>query len=358
MKIGILTFHDGINHGAFLQAFSLCRYFQELGHDCQIINYRNRTHAWQEYMGYVIRLNPVNICRYVRKIFVFRKALQRSRLTPFTMDANTVAALDLDVVVTGSDLIWNFQWSALGGDRIYFGGGLDRFQRVSYAPSFGSIPADVVLPEDIHGLLKRYTAISVRDGNAAEIIQRNLGQIPALVLDPIFLLDMEALAEPIELPSRFMLVYAFRLTREEKETARRYAELHGLEIVALGYHQYWCDRQKIAVDPFQWISAFYRAECVVTSTFHGAMFALAAGQKFYVSHNPEIYNKTIWLLEQIGQSNRMMGGVEHMDALLSTPLPAAAKQGLETLREQSRSFIDSAMRLCEQRAGEEHDKTS
>ena len=42
MKIGILTYHEGINHGGFFQAFFLQKFITGLGHNVYIINYKNK----------------------------------------------------------------------------------------------------------------------------------------------------------------------------------------------------------------------------------------------------------------------------------------------------------------------------
>ena len=48
MKIGILTFHEGINHGAYLQTYALMKTLQKMGNDVYIINYKNRIHRSEE----------------------------------------------------------------------------------------------------------------------------------------------------------------------------------------------------------------------------------------------------------------------------------------------------------------------
>ena len=41
MRIGILTFHNANNYGAVLQAYGLQQTIRLLGHDCEIVDYRN-----------------------------------------------------------------------------------------------------------------------------------------------------------------------------------------------------------------------------------------------------------------------------------------------------------------------------
>ena len=44
MKIGILTFHEVYNPGAFLQALGTFNLLKSLGHDPQIIDYTSPAH--------------------------------------------------------------------------------------------------------------------------------------------------------------------------------------------------------------------------------------------------------------------------------------------------------------------------
>ncbi|WP_156860527.1 hypothetical protein [Francisella hispaniensis] len=53
MRIGILTFHEGINHGGFFQAYSTYSYLKEKSYDVEIINYKNKIHWFLEYKAFL-----------------------------------------------------------------------------------------------------------------------------------------------------------------------------------------------------------------------------------------------------------------------------------------------------------------
>ena len=46
MKIGILTFHEVFNPGAFLQALATQRLVESLGHEAKIIDYTPAAHRY------------------------------------------------------------------------------------------------------------------------------------------------------------------------------------------------------------------------------------------------------------------------------------------------------------------------
>ena len=40
MKIGLLTFHDTNNFGSYLQTYGLYKKIIDLGHECEIVDYK------------------------------------------------------------------------------------------------------------------------------------------------------------------------------------------------------------------------------------------------------------------------------------------------------------------------------
>ena len=54
MKIGILTFHNAHNYGAVLQAYALKKKISQLGHNVEIVNYRNKIAKVQHYCTFAI----------------------------------------------------------------------------------------------------------------------------------------------------------------------------------------------------------------------------------------------------------------------------------------------------------------
>ena len=74
MKIGILTFHDGLNHGAFLQAFSTLSFLKKhIYNNVFIINYKNKNHLQKEGIFQIFNYrNPLRINDFFKKRKAFR----------------------------------------------------------------------------------------------------------------------------------------------------------------------------------------------------------------------------------------------------------------------------------------------
>ena len=73
MKIGILTFHDGLNHGAFLQAFSTMTYLNTKFDHVQIINYKNKYHHRQEGWKHIFKYFQSGLLIFCKKKYLFQR---------------------------------------------------------------------------------------------------------------------------------------------------------------------------------------------------------------------------------------------------------------------------------------------
>src|SRR3546814_2026521 len=89
-----------------------------------------------------------------------------------------------DLVVIGSDEVWNLRHPRYGGYPIFYGSGLRPEKLVSYAARFGTHNASYGLDSNWAAKLRNFAGISVRDDNLRHLIRADLGQEPQLVLDP------------------------------------------------------------------------------------------------------------------------------------------------------------------------------
>ena len=68
MRIGILTYHDGINHGAFLQVFSSYTELRKMGFNVEVINYKSLKHWFWEYKCFLYTKHIKLLTANVKKI--------------------------------------------------------------------------------------------------------------------------------------------------------------------------------------------------------------------------------------------------------------------------------------------------
>lgn len=315
MKIGILTFHDGINHGGYFQAFSTYSFLKSKGYNVEIINYKNKTHWLGEYKAFLFAKNPRVLVSNVKKILAFKKDQEQMNLGIFTKDASKIKE-NYDVIIVGSDVVWNYEWDFLGKDPIYFGHGLSCKKWISYAPSFGAVDCEnTVIPSYVSQGLQKFERISVRDENSKCLVKQACGKEAKIVLDPTFLFETNGMEMPIKVNEPFILVYAYSLRVTDITQIKAFAKKNGLKVVAVGYDQPWADFNVINLGPFEWIGYFDKATYVLTGTFHGTLFSLKYRKNFIASNNKGISNKTKTILSKLGLLDRLTEGEFNFEQL-------------------------------------------
>lgn len=303
-KIGILTFHDGINHGVYLQCYGLYKTIERLGHDVKIINYKNFKHWLNEYKCFLLTKKPGLLLANIKKILKFRIEQKRFSKTGFTFSHEKVAKEKFDVIIVGSDRIWDYK-IFFGFDSIYFGNFLNAKKILSFACSFGCVNINDPVPQEAIDGLKKFSKISVRDENSLKILKRVTCKSIKLVLDPTFLYDYakEEKAYPYK---DFILIYAYRISPEQIKQVKDFARKKNLKTIAIAYNQPWCDKNIVAVSPFEWLGYFKNANYIITSTFHGTIFSIKYEKQFATLPNMYINNKVETVLRITGLRNKVL----------------------------------------------------
>ena len=198
MKIGTLTLRVPTNYGNALQTFSLHKYLLEQGFDAFVLNkwgLPNEDEVWwlhrqiRTFRGFVkfclglIAFNGM-FCQLSRERKLRQwlySNIQWSREHGYDTEF-PVEQLDCDVIVVGSDQVWNPMYPSL--EYYLLGSYPDRIKKIAYAASFGT----TIPPPGHYGqLLERFFAISVRESSARQILNDQFGIKSTLVCDPTLL---------------------------------------------------------------------------------------------------------------------------------------------------------------------------
>lgn len=343
MKVGILTFHEGINHGGFFQAYSTFSFLKQNGFDVEIINYKNKTHWLLEYKAFLWTKNPIKLIKNIIKIRMFKKAHQKFKMTDFSKNIKDIDTSKYDVIVVGSDIVWNYEWKFLGNDSVYFGKALKAKRLISYAPSCGAVDLSSPIPDFVKDGLNKFNHISVRDENTALLVEKAIDKKAKIVLDPTFIYDIQGEEiEPNE-KEKYILVYAYHLRENEKNTIIKFAKEKRLKLISVGYSNSWCDKNIIEIGPFEWLGYFKNAEYVLTSTFHGTIFSLKYRRNFVTSTNPGIEAKIKTILETVGLSRRVINDTDIREVLNNPIDYTAVDKILDMLIKDSRNFLLKAI---------------
>ena len=285
MKIGILTFHRGINAGGFLQAKGLSSFLISRGHQVELIDYTNAAQKRLDHESIYRTRHPLRLLNNIRKKRSYLRAIATLPIGVNIESGEHLSALDYDCVVFGSDEIWNICNPFSAGDLTFFGGGMGAGPKISYAPSFGSTSLDDPRLASLSPLLAGFEAISVRDENSLAIVESLTGRRPDLVVDPVLLSKPD---RPIKNAKTAGAIGAYLMGPSEHDVQRvcRYAAEAGKDLCSIGYHYSWAARNIAFCDPTDVPGLLAGCDLVVTNTFHGVVFSLKNRLPFIIVSHP------------------------------------------------------------------------
>lgn len=347
MKIGILTHHYINNFGAFLQAYALQTTLQEMypNDEVQIINCVNLKHFVINVGGWFrFYKNKETLADWLQKIKLprtFAKSRKKHmRLTPVCYDAKGIEKLGLDYIVVGSDEVWNYR-ETKGNAKVKFGIGLDREKLVAYAPSVGQTH-DANMPEYVKKGILKFKAVSARDQLTEELASVIRHKKIERVVDPTFLVHIPD--EPVSSVTQpyMLFYYCDGLPGSEKQKLIDYAHENGMAVYGAGE----CDKEysniTVNLNPFQWVWMFRNADCVVTGTFHGAVFSMLNHRQFacYLT-NPSRICKVSSLLREFGLTDRQCecGATEIIETLNKKIDYDTVESKFDQRRNESKNFL-------------------
>jgi hypothetical protein len=331
MKIGILTFHHGPNYGGFLQAWHMKEALRSLGHDATVINYQGVIHHGAERVR-MRGLRPKDLKGFAlhwMKTKPFAKPVAGLSDHPFETDPARIGWKGFDRIIVGADVVWDFANSVHGCNPAYFGA-LPEQEGASfaaYAPSCGDTPADGEIPGYVREGLARFRSIQVRDEATATLVERATGTRPPLVVDPTWLQDDPA-ANCGKVPHglRYALVYGQGATGARADVIGTFAKKRGLSVVSAAFPCEATTHRLFSIDPFEWPDLFRRAECVITSTFHGLLYAIKYNKPVIFMSRKASRSKSQLVIDRCGLHDRVVGegqpfDPEQLDRALSPENP-------------------------------------
>ncbi|MBB4859124.1 hypothetical protein HNO88_002450 [Novosphingobium chloroacetimidivorans] len=351
LKIGVLTFHRCINYGSYWQARSLVEGLAARGHDVVLLDYAepkiDRT-EWRCAMQPLLprRSSREDVRLYGRKARAFQQAIAGLPVSaPFPLREPS-AMEPRDLVVIGSDEVWNLCHPWYGGYELFWGGGIPAKRVVSYAASFGNYDADAGIDGRWTSRLQSLDAISVRDDNSRRLVSTALDRDPALVLDPVLQFPIARPAQVVPPVEPFVAVYGHGFSAEFGAAVRHWATTRGLKLVSVGYRNDWADEQRLDADPFEFAQMIAQSEAVVTNFFHGCVFALLNEKPFACAVTPYRMNKVRDLTQALGAEAHLLRGddaPELFAAMLDNPLDPAITRAIVRLRAASEDYLQSVL---------------
>ncbi len=361
-RVGILSMQRILNYGSFLQAYGLRGILEEIGCNVEFVDYHPGKTLVPADGGTGMKrkllkaadvfLSPSPLMEKIR--FIRYKKNYAANYYPYLgisdrMNYNP----QVDVLVIGSDEVFNCVQNNpnVGFSPELFGAGNRAGKLISYAASFGNTTAEKLaqyqVSDKVAGWLSKFDALSVRDRNSAQIVEKLTGNAPQVHLDPVLMYDFSK--DSAELPAfaknrKYMILYGYsgRFTHRECRMIRKYARERGLKIFCIGGVQECCDHY-IDCNPFEVIACFKNATCIVTDTFHGTIMSVITHRPFATTLRSSGYGnseKLSDLLTRLELRDRICDSMDSLSRIMSTKIDYERTDAIiEKERERTYSYL-------------------
>lgn len=334
-KVKTITFHRAHNYGAVLQAYALQNYIKKNGFETEILDYINPKvekmykpfyNPYNNFFKGIMRFvrNLIYISPIMKRYKAFNKFIEKNfTLTKTVYNKNEVNEIidDDDILVTGSDQVWNLNLTGGFSDIYTLNVGNETNKRISYAASVGNNDYIVNNKNYYNEKLSLIDHISVREESTRNAIKENLNINSTVVLDPVFLLEKDEwndLLEKTEINEKnYIFCYMLKVDKNCIDGANYISKKTGLPVIHADLRNKGFKNMKKSIftlGPWEFLKYLKEAEYVVTSSFHATAFSLIFHKKvFVISHK---YNgvRTNDLLKKFNLQNRAFSSIKDLEA--------------------------------------------
>lgn len=285
MKIGIITVFITENCGSVLQAFSLKKVLENMGHNVYHISTKNSksAHTYKSLIKNIILAlkNRENIINPISKYISYDKFIKNQ----FNIIEGNIVN-DMEMIIIGSDTVWDIDSPYfLESQDIFWARNLDCNKVITYAATFANSSYDKIAHlKHLNEQLLKIRKISVRDEYSRKYINDYINIETDVVCDPTLLLDREYYqkVEAVTSIDNYILLYLF--DEPKIEVAKKIVEIakaDNLKIVSIGKKISFANEHVVStIENF--LGYYSNAEFIVTNTFHGTVFSIIYNKKFIV----------------------------------------------------------------------------
>lgn len=312
-QVLILTQPLGYNYGGILQAYALQRIVRGLGSDVQtnIAPGHHQLRVQTIQASVHARLDPLRGQKAraetemnAHLYHFIEENISTTRLFSRNRRASSTSLHVYSTFIVGSDQVWRPLYSNVSTCLFDFLPSSNPSKRLSYAASFGTDSGSeysALMRARTRRLARRLDAVSVRESSGIELVRELWGRPDAEVhVDPTLLLprhdydELIANADQLNGPpsSRGLVTYFLDATPQKKSIAERLANKLGASIHELipsppnSMAEYERSPDLFRKPPVEaWLASIRDAQCVLTDSFHGAVFSILFHKPFVVLEN-------------------------------------------------------------------------
>ena len=301
MKIGILTFHSQLNYGGVLQCWALQTALEELGHEVVVID-REFEHQIRSYMavfngwgmkqwmkfcvGLILRKPAyLRILRYLRTV---RFARNKLNLTPYSFKRwnDAPASLGLDLIVVGSDQVWNAIWNDLS---VYTLEEAPPVPAIGYAISLGMTALPPESMKKYVSASRRFSAVSVRESESQTLL-KSVGIDAAHVADPTLLTSFPDAKIDVSAGLVCYFIDVGFLGQANIDILENFRRKSGMPVqlfaqkLPQGDFDHKGIKMRFSAGPEEFYKTLASARHIVSDSFHALMFACIFNKPICLVH--------------------------------------------------------------------------
>lgn len=371
-KVGLITMHRVANHGSVLQALATQRAIEQLGYDCELIDYAYPTDEHLKRIGLdwypherdlwqlikkTIRRRPIaETYKRLEYFYWFRKKyLKTTRRAYYSNEEmkKDVARMPYDIFCVGSDQVWNPTYTMDDGAFV-LDFVPDGKKKISYSSSFVVKAIEDKKQVEFYGShLKRFDAISVREQSGVEIVREITGKNAVHVMDPVFLLGKEEwnkLLGITEQKQPYVLFYSLNYMADTIGGMVEFMEKmmkneEGLSCIVSNkkiksrYDVHVVDDNKTK----QFVERIANASLVITDSFHASAFAMIYGVPVYGISGNKNDDRLYSLYQQLGITERFICSNNPSKIALESWNGTELGKGIELLRTESINYLKQVL---------------
>lgn len=383
-KIGILACYNNKNYGSMLQSYATQVVLEDMGYDCEYINYRKKITVltalkWMPRLFNAILMREklrllqkkVNLKKHpgIREKSAIRdKAFERFPAKYYHNISEVYLGYDLL-----KDCVRRYDAFLVGSDQLWIPSGLptnfynmkfvpDDKLKIAYSTSFGVSEIPWYQVRRTKEFLNRIDYIAVREKSGQKLIKELTGRDVEVVQDPTLLLTQKKWAESIKdeklIDKPYIFCYFLGSNSDHRRQVEILKEKTGLKIYTMPHidefvknDEEFGDVHLYDIDPGDFVNLIRHAEYVCTDSFHSTIFSMLHHKKFIVldrysdklmkSRNSRIDN----LCSRAGLSSRRFNCDIYNEMIQDIDYDAVDKK-LQELRDDSMAYLNMALSHC------------
>ena len=264
-----------------------------------------------------------------------------------------------DYVVIGSDQTWRPSISAdIYNFFLDFLQDESQMKKIAYATSFGTDQWEFSEEQEkrCKQLVKQFDAVSVREESGISLCQQFLDVDAEHVLDPTLLLKQEDYLKIVH-ASDFenkegIFTYVLDKAKQKNDLIKHVSDILGMKVYTNQPKKDFYTESAEDLEDFVypsiegWLASFYKADFVITDSFHGTVFSILFNKPFitFVNHD-SVASRFYSLLKKLNLEDRLIRDVNLFnDEILQQPIDySAVNSTLEELRKDSYAFLKQTL---------------